>query len=70
MYRHKLEALHWDVLEQDRVILEGMAPDARDREFLYQHDTGLARARRILETEAEAQLASLSAADRAVAAAE
>ena len=70
MYRHKLEALHWDVLEQDRVILEGMAPDARDREFLYQHDTGLARARRILETEAEAQLASLAAADRAVVAAE
>ena len=48
MYKHKLEALHWDVLEQDRVILERMPGDARDHEFLYQHDTGLARVRRYL----------------------
>ena len=43
-----LETLHWDVLEQDRVVLEGMDPGARSKEFLYQHDTGLARVRRIL----------------------
>jgi len=61
MYRHKLETLHWDVLEQDRVILGAMDPDARDREFLYQHDTGLARMRRAVEQEAEAQLSDLSA---------
>lgn len=61
MYRHKLETLHWDVLEQDRVILEAMEPDARDREFLYQHDTGLARSRRVLQQEAKAQLESLAA---------
>ena len=53
MYRHKLETLHWDVLEQDRVVLSGMEPDARDHEFLYQHDTGLARTRRELAKEAE-----------------
>ena len=61
MYRHKLETLHWDVLEQDRVILGAMDPDARDREFLYQHDTGLARMRRAVEQEAEDQLFDLAA---------
>ena len=30
------------------VVLEGMDPGARSKEFLYQHDTGLARVRRIL----------------------
>ena len=61
MYRNRLETLHWDVLEQDRVVLEGMDPAARDKEFLYQHDTGLARVRRILKKEAEAQLAHVAA---------
>ena len=60
MYRNRLETLHWDVLEQDRVVLEGMASGARDKEFLYQHDTGLARVRRILSREAEAQLAAVA----------
>ena len=69
MYRHKLEALHWAVLEQDRVVLEAMAPDARDREFLYQHDTGLARVRRLLANEAEKQLLVLAEHSAASAAA-
>jgi hypothetical protein len=38
-----------------------MDPAARDKEFLYQHDTGLARVRRILKKEAEAQLAHVAA---------
>ena len=59
MYRTKLEGLHWTVLEQDRFVLEHMAPDARTHEFLYQHDTGLARARRIMQQSAEAQLSAL-----------
>jgi phenylpropionate dioxygenase-like ring-hydroxylating dioxygenase large terminal subunit len=59
MYRIKLEGLHWAVLEQDRVVLENMAPNARSREFLYQHDTGLARARRVLQQRAEQQIAAL-----------
>ncbi len=63
MYRTRLEVLHWDVLEQDRVLLEGMPNDAREREFLYQHDTGMARVRRMLADEAEKQLAALAEAD-------
>ena len=71
MYRNRLETLHWDVLEQDRVVLEGMASDARNKEFLYQHDTGLARARRVLSNEAEAQLMEVAAhAGKAMEAAE
>ncbi|VEC82526.1 Vanillate O-demethylase oxygenase subunit [Raoultella ornithinolytica] len=34
------------VLEQDRVVLESLAPNARDHEYLYQHDVGLSRLRR------------------------
>ena len=59
MYRNRLEGRHWDVLEQDRLILESMAADARDHEFLYQHDTGLARLRRMFEDEAKRQVAAL-----------
>jgi phenylpropionate dioxygenase-like ring-hydroxylating dioxygenase large terminal subunit len=60
MYKHKLETLHWDVLEQDRLILERMPGDARDTEFLYQHDTGLARVRRYIGKVAEEQVATLA----------
>ena len=56
LYRTRLEGLHWAVLEQDRMILEDMAPDPRSQEFLYQHDTGLARIRRLLETRAREQV--------------
>ena len=61
MYRVKLEGLHWAVLEQDRFVLENLAPEARAGEFLYQHDTGLARVRRMLQKQAEEQLAALAA---------
>ncbi|MEP4546396.1 MAG: aromatic ring-hydroxylating dioxygenase subunit alpha [Saccharospirillum sp.] len=57
LYRNKLEGLHWDVLEQDRVILESLAPDARQHENLYQHDVGLSRLRRVLLKAAKQQLA-------------
>jgi phenylpropionate dioxygenase-like ring-hydroxylating dioxygenase large terminal subunit len=70
MYRNRLEGLHWDVLEQDRLVLENMAPEAREHEFLYQHDTGMARVRRILEKEAKAQLEALAAFEGERAAAE
>ncbi|MGQ7998187.1 3-phenylpropionate dioxygenase, partial [Acinetobacter baumannii] len=56
-----LEQLHWDVLEQDRIILENLAPNARAREFLYQHDVGLARLRRLMKKEAEKQLKKIAA---------
>jgi phenylpropionate dioxygenase-like ring-hydroxylating dioxygenase large terminal subunit len=65
LYRARLEGLHWDVLEQDRVVLENLTPHARDHEFLYQHDSGLARVRRIMRQRAEAQLASRAAAPHA-----
>ncbi len=69
LYKTRLEGLHWEVLEQDRVVLENLPDAARDREFLYQHDSGLSRVRRLLRQKAEAQVAALAAA-RAGAAAE
>lgn len=56
LYRAKLEKLHWDVLEQDRLILEGMADDARDHEMLYAHDAGITRLRRMMRDLAKRQL--------------
>ena len=66
-YKNRLEGLHWEVLEQDRRVLEGMEHDARDHECLYQHDTGMARVRRMLHKEAESQLDALAEADVAAA---
>jgi phenylpropionate dioxygenase-like ring-hydroxylating dioxygenase large terminal subunit len=59
LYRNRLEGLHWTVLEQDRVLLENMAPNATDHEFLYEHDVGLSRVRRMLQKRAEAQAREL-----------
>lgn len=63
LYKTRLEGLHWEVLEQDRVVLEAMADDAREHEFLYQHDSGMSRVRRLLRQKAEAQIAALAAAE-------
>jgi hypothetical protein len=52
------------VLEQDHELLENMAPDARGHEFLYQHDVGMARVRRMLEAQARAQAEALDAAQK------
>ncbi len=56
LYRQRLEARHWAVLEQDRVCLEGLPDDAREREILYQHDVGVTRFRRALKALAREQL--------------
>lgn len=61
LYRNRLEGLHWAVLEQDQQVLENLAPDARDRESLYQHDVGVARARRFLRQRADSHLEQLRA---------
>ena len=62
LYRAALEERHWNVLEQDRVMLEGMPDDARTREMLYQHDLGVSRIRQILTRAAKSQIeAELSA---------
>lgn len=55
MYRNRLEGLHWAVLEQDQSVLESLPDNARESEFLYEHDVGLARVRRMLEKRASEQ---------------
>lgn len=66
LYRARLEANHWHVLEQDRVMLENLPDDARRREMLYQHDLGVSRIRQILtraaKVQVEAELAESEAA--------
>jgi phenylpropionate dioxygenase-like ring-hydroxylating dioxygenase large terminal subunit len=61
LYRNRLEARHWAVLEQDRVMMEQMEPDANQREHLYQHDMGLVRLRRHLRRLADAQIEAANA---------
>ncbi|MBS4047326.1 MAG: aromatic ring-hydroxylating dioxygenase subunit alpha [Alphaproteobacteria bacterium] len=61
LYKNRLEARHWHVLEQDRVMLEQFEPDANKREILYQHDMGVVRLRRYFRNKAEAQLQALTA---------
>lgn len=56
LYRNRLEARHWAVLEQDRVMMESMEPDANEREILYSHDMGLVRLRRVLAKKAKEQV--------------
>jgi phenylpropionate dioxygenase-like ring-hydroxylating dioxygenase large terminal subunit len=56
LYRAKLETRHWQVLEQDRVMLEEMSPDAGKRDMLYQHDLGVSRIRQILQNAAAEQI--------------
>jgi phenylpropionate dioxygenase-like ring-hydroxylating dioxygenase large terminal subunit len=60
LYRTRLEARHFAVLEQDRELLEALAPDADRSENLYKHDLGVVRIRKLLRREARAQLAELA----------
>jgi phenylpropionate dioxygenase-like ring-hydroxylating dioxygenase large terminal subunit len=61
LYRERLEARHYAVLEQDRLALEGMPDDARDREILYQHDIGITRLRRRFKALAREQIDAATA---------
>jgi hypothetical protein len=61
LYRNRLEARHWHVLEQDRVMLEAMEPDANQREHLYAHDVGIVRFRRTMRQLAQEQVAAAEA---------
>ena len=56
LYRNRLEARHWQVLEQDRAMLEFMELDANQHEHLYQHDIGVVRLRRHLKKLAKEQI--------------
>ncbi|MFC5606850.1 aromatic ring-hydroxylating oxygenase subunit alpha [Variovorax soli] len=62
LYQNRLEARHWHVLEQDRVMLEDMEPDANQHENLYQHDLGVVRLRRHLRGLAQQQVDAQKAA--------
>tara|TARA_R110002167_G_scaffold164963_2_gene361902 strand:- start:581 stop:1639 length:1059 start_codon:yes stop_codon:yes gene_type:complete len=59
MYKNRTEGRHWDVLEQDRLILEALDDNARDNEKLYQHDLGLTRIRFELAKAAKEQITAL-----------
>ena len=62
LYRNRLEARAFEVVDQDRVMLERIPLAARQREMLLQTDIGVARIRRIMRREAERQIAALAAA--------
>ncbi len=64
LYKNRLEARHWQVLEQDRVMLEQCDPDANQHENLYAHDMGLVRLRRVMRNQAAGQIAELAQAGR------
>ena len=56
LYKNRLEKRHWDVLEQDRIAMENMEPDANQHEHLYAHDMGIVRLRRHMKKLAQAQI--------------
>ncbi|MFM0662915.1 hypothetical protein [Paraburkholderia sediminicola] len=49
MFNTKLEQYNWEIVQEDREILEGMPPRPSP-ETLYQHDAGLVRLRRYVRT--------------------
>jgi phenylpropionate dioxygenase-like ring-hydroxylating dioxygenase large terminal subunit len=63
LYKNRLEARHWAVLEQDRTMLSGLRPGLERHEHLYSHDQGVVQLRAHLMREARAQLAALREAD-------
>jgi phenylpropionate dioxygenase-like ring-hydroxylating dioxygenase large terminal subunit len=59
LYKNRLEARHWHVLEQDRAMLAGCEAGLERYEHLYGHDVGVVALRRHLTREARAQLEAL-----------
>ncbi len=55
LYKTLIEERHWEVLEQDRTMLEAMPTDADQHENLYQHDLGVVRLRRLYWARAQQQ---------------
>jgi phenylpropionate dioxygenase-like ring-hydroxylating dioxygenase large terminal subunit len=64
LYKTKIEARHWHVLEQDRTMLAGSKPGMEKYETLYSHDTGLIRLRRHLNQVVKKQLTELREAGK------
>lgn len=60
MYKSRLEERHWNVLEQDRVVIEQM--EQPESEMLYQHDIGVTQLRRVLQKRAREHLKSTTPA--------
>jgi phenylpropionate dioxygenase-like ring-hydroxylating dioxygenase large terminal subunit len=65
LYKTKIEARHWHVLEQDRAMLAGSKPGMEKFETLYSHDIGVIRLRRHLSQVAKKQLLALKEAGKA-----
>lgn len=65
LYRTVIEERHWQVLEQDRELLQAMAPDADAHEHLYQHDLGVVRIRKLLREQARRQVEEVTGQDPA-----
>ncbi len=51
LYKTRLEARHWNVLEQDRTMMEGIGLEARLGEHIAQTDIGVVRLRKMLNME-------------------
>lgn len=66
LYKNRLEGRHWHVLEQDRLVAERMAADADRNEYLYGHDVGVTRVRKLMADEAEKQAQALNVQQTAV----
>ena len=64
-YRERFSLPKSGALHFDANSIGAMPSDARDQEFLYQHDTGLARVRRLQAEEAGRQLDALAARQEA-----
>ena len=56
LYKNRLEGLHWAVLEQDRIVLENLAPEETRSEYLYEHDAGMVRIRSLLAQKARREI--------------
>ena len=65
LFKTKLEHFAWEVMEQDRNMLE-LLPEWPAEENLYQHDIGVTRLRRRMRLEAEAQVRDMTGAHAAV----
>lgn len=68
LFRARFEPKHFYVLEQDRVMLEGMPDEAFKKEMLYQHDIGVGRVRRAIYKQAKSQIAVEHASNNSAAA--
>ena len=60
LYDNRLEARNLEVVDQDRVMLEAIGLEARQREMLLTTDIAVVRMRRMMRDEAARQIAALA----------